>query len=257
MQLERYYNDALDNMSRTVHDLASRIPQPQRVPYKTSFVFRHLEKTIEQAIVQKLARIVSTLNAAYLLMVHGFVQEQGILQRVLHEMHEDVIFLCYSKIFNEFTPLHQEFLDAFYEEEFDAETPMESTQKRPMVPRKKIQAYIARKKGSGLDPSTGLELARTITKAYSGYVHAASPHIMDMYGGHPPHFHLDGMLGTKRHEEHRQDLWNYFYRSILNFGLAAKAFGDQELSDQIHAFTVKFEEAAGKNYSPKVTTSEI
>jgi len=255
MPLERYYNDALDNMSRTVHGLASRIPQPQRVNYKTSFVFRYVEKTIEQAIIQKLARIVSTLNAAYLLMVHGFVQEQGTLQRVLHEMHEDVIFLCYSRIFNEFTPLHQEFLDAFYEEEFDAETAMDSTQKRPMVPRKKIQAYIARKEGSGLDPSTGVELARTITKAYSGYVHAASPHIMDMYGGHPPHFHLDGMLGTKRHVEHRQDLWNYFYRSILNFGLAAKAFGDQELFDQIHAFTVKFEEAAGRDYSPKVVTS--
>lgn len=254
MPLEQHYKDALENMSRTVHGLASRIPQPQRVPYKTSFVFRYAEKTIEQAIVQKLARIVSTLNAAYLLMAHGFVQEQGTLQRVLHEMHEDVIFLSYSRVFSEFTPLHQEFLEAFYEEEFDAESAMDSTQKRPMVSRKKIQAYIARKEGSGLDPSTGVELARTITKAYSGYVHAASPHIMDMYGGYPPHFHVDGMLGTERHVEHRQDLWNYFYRSILNFGLAAKAFGDQELFDQIHAFTVKFEEAAGRNYSPKVAT---
>jgi hypothetical protein len=33
--------------------------------------------------------------------------------------------------------------------------------------------------------------------------------------------------------------------------MAAQAFRDQELFDQIHAFTVKFEEAAGKNYSPK------
>ena len=74
---------------------------------------------------------------------------------------------------------------------------------------------------------------------------------MDIYGGSPPHFHVTGMLGTQRHAEHRQDLWNYFYRSILSFGLAAKAFGDHELSDQIHTFTVRFEEAAGKNYSPK------
>lgn len=255
MPLEQHYQAALENMSRTVHGLASRVPPPRRVPYKTSFTFRYVEKTIEQAIIQKLARVVSTLNAAYLLMSHGFVQEQGALQRVLHEMHEDVIFLCYARVFNDFTPLHQEFLDAFYEEEFDAETAMESTQKRPMVSRKKIQAYIARKEGSGLDPSTGVELSRTITKAYSGYVHAASPHIMDMYGGSPPKFQVDGMLGTQRHAEHRQDLWNYFYRSILNFGLAAKAFGDQELFDQIHSFTVKFEEAAGKNYSPKVASS--
>ncbi|WP_295008278.1 hypothetical protein [uncultured Dechloromonas sp.] len=74
---------------------------------------------------------------------------------------------------------------------------------------------------------------------------------MDMYGGNPACFHLKGMLGTARHTEHREDLWNYFYRSILNFELAAKAFGDQDLFDQIHAFTVEFEEAAGKDYSPK------
>ena len=253
MPLERHYEAALQNMARTVHGLASRLPQPQRVPYRNSFVFRYTEKTVEQAIVQKLVRIVSTLNAAYLLMAHGFVQEQAALQRVLHEMHEDVIFLCYSRIFNDFTSLHQEFLDAFYEEEFDAETAMGSTQKRPMVARKKIQAYIVRKEGMGLDPSTGLELARTLTKAYSGYIHAASPHIMEMYGGDPQRFHLAGMLGTQRHAEHRQDLWNYFYRSILNFGLAAQALGDQQLFDQIHVFTVKFEEAAGKDYSPKVS----
>lgn len=255
MPPEYHYKAALENMSRTVHGLASRVPPPQRVSYKTSFVFRYGEKSVEQAIVQKLARIVSTLNAAYLLMVHGLVQEQATLQRVLHEMHEDVIFLCYSRIFSDFTPLHQEFLDAFYEEEFDAETAMDSTQKRPMVSRKKIQAYVARKEGAELDPSTGVQLARTITKAYSGYVHAASPHIMDMFGGSPPHFHVTGMLGTQRHAEHRQDLWNYFYRSILNFGLAAKAFYDQELFDQIYAFAVKFEEAAGKEYSPKVASN--
>ena len=61
MSIERYYNDALENMERTVHGLASCVPQPQRIPYKQSFVFRYVEKTAEQAIVQKLARIVSTL----------------------------------------------------------------------------------------------------------------------------------------------------------------------------------------------------
>jgi hypothetical protein len=91
-----------------------------------------------------------------------------------------------------------------------------------MVSRKKIQAYVVRKEGFGLDPSAGLELACTITKAYSGYVHAASPQIMNMYGGNLSRFHVDGMLGSERHEEYRHDLWNYFYRSILSFGMAAQ-----------------------------------
>lgn len=251
MQRERHYAAALQNMARTVHGLEAKVPAPQKVPYKTSFVYRYVEKTVQQAIVQKLARVVSTLSGAHLLMAHGFVQEQASLQRILQELHEDITFLAYSTVFKDFTPLHQEFLDAFNEEEFDADTAMASTQKRPMVSRKKIQAYIVRKEGSGLDPSTGLELARTITKAYSGYVHAAAPQIMDMYGGNPPRFHVEGMLGSERHDEYRHDLWNYFYRSILSFGMAAQAFGDQELFDEIHAFTVKFEKAAGKNYSPK------
>ncbi len=251
MPREKLYESALANMQRTVHALAARVPPPHEVPYKTSFVFRYVEQLPEQALVQKLARVVTTLRAATILMQHGFTQEQGVLQRVIHEIHEDITFLAYGLIFNDVTPLHKLFLTAFYEEEFDTDNPFESTQKRPTVRRSKIQAYIANKEGSDLDPSRAIALSKTLTKTYSGFVHAASPQIMDMYGGNPPHFHVEGMLGTRRHTEYRMDLWNYYYRSILAFGMAAKALGDQQLFDQIHDFSVKFEEVAHKNYSPK------
>jgi len=74
---------------------------------------------------------------------------------------------------------------------------------------------------------------------------------MDMYGGSPAHFHVEGMLGTRRHTEYRLDLWNYYYRSILAFGVAAKAFGDEELFNQIDEFAIEFERDANKNYTPK------
>jgi hypothetical protein len=253
MPSETLYRAALQNMARTLDLLSGRVPAPQKVQYKDSFVFRHVERSIHQAIVQKLARIISTLAAAQLLMTHGFVQEQAALQRILGELHEDVTFLALGDIKGDVTQLHEEFLDAFFEEEFDADTALASTQKRPMSPRKKIQAYIARNEGASLDPSTGVELSRTITKAYSGFVHAASPQIMDMYGGNPPRFHVDGLLGTERHREHREDLWNYFYRSILAFGFAAKAFGDQPLFDQISEFLVEFERSNNKTYTPSRT----
>jgi hypothetical protein len=73
---------------------------------------------------------------------------------------------------------------------------------------------------------------------------------MDMFGGNPPHFYIEGMQGTSRHDEHRDDLWNYFYRSVLIFGLAAKAFGDSQLLDQVSAFVLEFEKDNGKNYTP-------
>jgi hypothetical protein len=250
MPNEILYRKALQNMTRTLHLLSSRVPAPQKLQYQDSFVFRHVERSIHQAIVQKLARIISTLAATQLLMTNGFVQEQAALQRILGELHEDVTFLALADIKGDITQLHTEFLAAFFEEEFDADTALESTQKRPMIPRKKIQAYIARNEGADLDPSTGVELARTITKAYSGFVHAASPQIMDMYGGNPPRFHVHGLLSTERHAEYREDLWNYFYRSILAFGFAAKAFGDQPLFDQIWDFLVEFERVNSRNYTP-------
>ena len=53
-------------------------------------------------------------------------------------------------------------------------------------------------------PRLGLH-ARAGEPGYSGYVHAASPHIMEMYGGNPARFHVRGMHGTPRQDEHRDD----------------------------------------------------
>lgn len=251
MRITDIYDQALGHMECTVHALARRVSPPVRVPYKDGFVFRYVEKTLHQALVQKLARLVSSLHATRLLMDHGFVQEQAALQRTLGELQEDITFLAFAIIFNSRERLHQDYLDAFFQEEFDADTALASTQKRPMVPRKKIQAWIARAEGSGLDPSRGIELSRTISKTYSGYIHAASPHIMDLYGGDPAKFHMKGMLGTPRHDEHRADLWNYFYRGIIAFGFVAKAFGDSKLFDTIHEFTREFERLSGKNYESR------
>ena len=248
--MEQLYDQALINMENTVHALAQRVPPPQRVPYKDSFVYRYVEKSIHQALVQKLARLVSTLHAARLLMEHGFVQEQATLQRVLDEIDEDITFLAFGVIFSDMTPLHQSYLDAFFKEEFDADTALKSTQKRPMVPRKKIWAYISRAEGAPIDPGREVEPSRTLHKAYSGYVHAASPHIMDMYGGNPPKFHMRGMRETERHREHRADLWNYFYRSLIAVSIVAKAFGDEALFTAIRDFTREFERLSGKNYEP-------
>jgi hypothetical protein len=240
---ETLYEEAIDNMEATVHALSRRVPPPQEVPYQDGYVYRYVGKSIHQALVLKLARCASALGAARLLMEHGYVQEQGALQRVLDEAQEDISFLAFSVIFDDATPHHQKFLDAFWEEEFDAPTALESTQARPMVSRDKVRAYNARH--GDPDPSTLGKVTRSISKTYSGYVHGASPHLMDMYLGTPPRFYVRGMLGTARHAEHRDDLWNCFYRGILAFGFAAKAFGDEELFHRINDFAVKFAQQAG------------
>lgn len=226
--MDQTYEQALKYMEGTVHELAKHVPKPKRISTKNGFVFRYVEKSIHQAIVQKLARLVSTLYATRHLLNGGFVQEVGALKRILDEIQDDILFLLSG--INDLTPLHRKFLGAFFADEFDADTALESTQKRRMVPRQKIQAhnahFFASIPGSPFDPSRMNEILRTIRKAYSGYVHAASPQIMELYSGNPLRFHMFGMLGTPLEQTHRDDFRNYVYRSICAFALVTKGFSD-------------------------------
>lgn len=245
--MDALYDQTLKNMISTLRSLETYVAPPQLINQQESLVYRYLEKTIEQAIIQKLARLVTSLHSARLLLKHGFLQEQASIQRMFDEFHEDVLFLAFALISKDKTQLHQDYLDAFYEEEFDAPSPIMSTQKRPMVKREKIRAYVARSDLAGLDPSTGIELSRTINKTYSGFVHGASPQIMDMYGGSPLHFQVNGQQGTERHAEHSYDIWNYFFRAIVAFALAAKAFNDDRLFESIRKYHHYFDEQSGRN----------
>ena len=65
--IDQLYAQALTTMEQFVHRLDKRVPPPQLVTHRGAHVFRHEEKAIGQAIVQKLVRMVSTLHAARLL----------------------------------------------------------------------------------------------------------------------------------------------------------------------------------------------
>ena len=249
--MEETYDDALVYMDRTLSLLLRMVPQPvQRtinIGDKESIAYRFEEQTIHQAIVQKLVRIISGLRAARILVEHGFVQEQASLQRMLDEFNEDVMFLSLAIIYDDVSELHERYLTAFYEEEFDAETAMSSTQKRPMILRKRIRSYLD-SKISDDKLGGGPEAARTISKMYSGYLHGASDQIMDIYFGSPPGFHTNGILGTSRHSEYRSDFWNYIYRGILSFGFALKAFGREAEFEENRRTAWEFGRNLGRDY---------
>ena len=242
------FHEALTVMEKAFRHMERKVPPPKPVPYKDGFVFRYKEKSIEQALIQKLARVISGLHAASLLLDQGFVQEQGVLHRTLDELGEDILFLVAALTNDSITDLHKRFLRAFYEEEFDnLDDPVASTQKRDMVPRAKIRAYLARVFDAAGNPSRDISVSRTLSKAYSGFVHAASPHIMDMCGGAPPTFHLNGMLGTPRVAEHARDAWNYYYRGLIAVAAVANALGDRQLVDSLLSYKAQFERASGEH----------
>ncbi|WP_085694562.1 MULTISPECIES: hypothetical protein [unclassified Pseudomonas] len=243
-----HYEQALNYMERIVSVFAERVPAPQKVEFRDSFVYRHVEKTIYQALVQKLARMVSSLHAAKLLLEAGFIQEQASLQRILDEITEDISFLAYSVINGDSTPILEQYLENFFQEEFHSHAESVSSINKGMVPRKKIRAYLDRCVSGPKGCSKHLDSARTLSKAYSGYVHAASPQIMDMYGGAPPGFFMRGMHGTTRQAEHRADFWNYMYRGLMACCMAALAFRDNELFTSIRDYEASFLKATSTGF---------
>src|SRR5690606_25924428 len=185
------YDIAMRNMNHSFEMLASHLDAPVKVAIGDGYVYRYKSQNIFTAILLKLARTITGLHAIRTLNAAGLVQEQAALQRILDELSEDVLFLCNAIILNDRTKKHDDFLDAFFQEEFDeGRSALESKQKRPMVLRKHIHSYINKDIGQG-DAALGKEACRTLSKGYSGYVHAAASHVMELYYGSPPSFHLD------------------------------------------------------------------
>lgn len=245
--MDQLYLQTLEIMSQAFDVLSGNVGNPQQQPMGSGYVYRYKEKSIYQAIVQKLARLITGLQALSVLNKAGFLQEQAVLQRTLDEFEEDIAFLCFGLIFNDLTDLHKEYLAAFYEEEFDhPESAIRSSQKRPMISRKRIRAFVSKDRGGGYNQSSTIEVLRTIHKGYSGFVHGASPQLMELYFGDPPRFQLFGGIDSPFYKDHTDDLLNYYYRSLLTFAFAAKAFGEETLFKKISEYSKQFAVASGR-----------
>jgi len=237
------FQPVLKALEDAFREVETKVVPPVRRPWGNSFVFRYTEQTIQQAIVQKLARMISGLHAIKTLLNCGLFQEQGMVQRAVAEIDEDILFLSLAIIHNDVTALHTEFLRHFYAEEFaDPSDIVGSHTSRGMSKREKIRGYIHAKGLAGANAARAARIDKVLTKAYSGYIHGASPHIMDMYGGQPARFDINGSTKGARHESHHRDAANYFYRAALTMAAAAKAFGDESLFATVRASADEFGE---------------
>ena len=72
--MDDHYLQTLSNMESTLRTLEKRVPAPKLIEFGDGHVFRYVERSIHQAIIQKLARIISGLHAARILLAYGFVQ---------------------------------------------------------------------------------------------------------------------------------------------------------------------------------------
>lgn len=248
--MHQLFLKVLDAMDAAFQDYAAALPKPERVRQGNGWNYRFKTQDIYHAVVLKLALVQSTLRAALILNRHAHVMEQGMLQRVMDEANEDILFLTYAITNDTITDLHTRFLTAFWAEEFaDFEDTTASHQSREMVPRQKIRAYLARIEGKDLDPSTAVQVSKVVSKTYSGFVHGASPHIMEIYGGASPRFHTHGV--PERVAEYERDLANCIYRGLLSHIVAAKLFGSQPYVDALMKYKQLLETAMGKDFATK------
>ena len=241
------YRDAIDRMERSFRRLEDQVPRPVVVKIGDDEALRYAEKNLEQAILQKLARYISGLNAIDVLLAAGQLQEQGVIQRTLDDIGEDIQFLALVPGRGE-TGLHRRFLKAFWQEEFEeGVAPIDNTRGRYNVKRSEIRHALDAALGAASIPQ-GVKAASVIHQTYSGYVHAASPHIMEMCGGDELRYFLRGLRGTSRMPGHIADAWNYAYRGLLATTSVAKVFGDAELTAALYDYLSRFENASGTTY---------
>jgi hypothetical protein len=130
-------------MELTFRKLEACVPPPRWTVLGKVRVARYSERTIQQAIVQKLARAISALNASEVLIRAGLTIDHGAFHRIVDENNEDVAFLSLGIIKKDITALHKRFLDGFYAEDFsDPENVGATTKGRDIVKRRSIFHYV-------------------------------------------------------------------------------------------------------------------
>lgn len=230
------FETVLAELEGAFRRLEAQVPPPVEVPHEGGVVLRYHERLAQQALLQKLARYISGLRAAHLLLDHGYCQELGVIQRTLDEIEEDIMFVTLG-LTDELTDLHKSYLDHFWMEE-----PGPST-----VRRDKIRAFV----NGGVDnPSSANAAGRTVFKTYSAYVHATSISIIDMWAGDPPCYQLAGMHQSPLYADHVEDIWNSFFGGLISAVYVAKAFDDEPLMVERIAVMKAFREAHADKLMP-------
>lgn len=235
------YRNTIELLENIFHRLEGRIDSPIQKPFGQDvrhFFYRYKKQTLETALVQKLARVITGLHSCLLLLQAGFFQEMAVLQRVLDDLDEEIMFLVAGRLTGTWGDTHEKFLTAFFSETFvdplNPETALDV--KRKAVSRKDIRlafdksASVMRNQGFPVDEKM-INNQRVISSVFNGYVHAGSPQILELYGGDPPHYHLNGMLGTQRYEASVQSIYNQFFRGTLSAEYVCLFLGAQGLAD--------------------------
>jgi hypothetical protein len=243
------YMKTLTWMDARLLELTALVPNPKLVNVDGRLEIRFVEKSASQAVVQKLARVISGLRAATLLLKAGYLQEQAALCRMINEFEDDVAFLSLAGKVSPVPEKLKQYLDAFYEEEasFKQTSTGQRVKGRATVNRRDIANFIAGSALTGSDSSAMSSSTMAISFAFGGYVHGTSPHIMEMYDLNDRSFITTPQNDLGLLASHEHDIWNYYYRGILSFWFAGYLFDVTEMVEQVRIHRMDFEKATKRS----------
>ena len=243
------YFKTLKWMDVRLLELTELVPHPKLTKVDDRLEIRFLEKSARQAVVQKLARVISGLRVATHLLQVGFLQEQAALCRMINEFEDDVAFLSLAGKISPMPEKLKLYLDAFYEEEasFKQSGTGQRVKGRATVSRRDIANFIAGCTLTGSESSAMSSSTLAIGFAFAGYVHGTSPHIMEMYDLNSQSFITTPQNDRGLLASHEHDIWNYYYRGILSFGFAGYLFDVTAMDEQVRIHRMDFEKATKRS----------
>lgn len=217
---------AVQTIDQAVARMENLVPQPTWTHlHGDDRAHRYVEHQARQALVLKSVRLSSALRAGWVLLQNGLVLDAGATMRAMDELDSDIMFIAGPLVFQHpCEPRHDQYLAEFFQEEFDHPDPLQATQRRNRVSRRDIRAYVARTYNAGLPVSKVVAVTETIHAAFSGYVHGAAVHIMDVYDGRK--FIVPLQPTDRRLDDMKRQYVLYIHRAMMAVAVAAKAFGD-------------------------------
>ncbi len=171
MDIDKYLEDTIEELGLLYHEMADLIDAPVFVKLGSSGVWRYETQTESLACYLKAIKTISALNACMALLKIGHAQEVGALCRMIDDYCNEIFFLLMPQDGKNYSKEQLQFLNDFYQEEFDKpEDPLASTQKRKNVPVKKIHATFGKIAKSETNPSGILWLCAWSLPSHNGVI---------------------------------------------------------------------------------------
>jgi len=204
-EIERLRGRAVP-LERFVHGLSAQFELPKLFVSVDGAErgFRFINPDYRHFCLLRACRIVSAINASIDLARFGHVQEIGVLLRTVIEYSSQVEYVLINRNEQaETTGKAADFVTSFFKD--DRRTGGQPDErKRVKLNQKTVHDAI----GANLEEFTSTAQAKTTSDMmshvyviFSNYVHGRYPETMDLYGGRPGRFHLNGMKGTPKDAE--------------------------------------------------------